>query len=222
MGAVATGGQLKSTERRGKGGPRNTDRTRYNAIRHGILAQSVVLEGENRQEYEDLRQALGMDLGAVGMLEEMWVDQLASLYWRLARLQRAEADGGLAIEQLHRYEVSLRNEMKTVLDRLYEAQSRRRERYPSDWPGVDEDRERKARQEAKHQTEYWGRVAKALAEPERHGTEDGGEDGGGKAGEDYETNSPPEADRGAERAVNAAFEGAGGGAERVIASAAVA
>ena len=135
MGAVAVGQQLNTDTRaaarkRRKGqapkeqhpyGVKDTTHTRYNAVRHGILARGVVLEGEDPEEYEDMRMALGRDFNAIGMLEEMWVDQLASCYWRLRRLLRAEAEGTTPLETLHRYEVGLRNESRGIIADLREA-----------------------------------------------------------------------------------------------------
>ncbi len=65
-----------------------------NALKHGILSSEVVLEtseiGENKKEFEDLQNSLFTDLKPMGILEEILVDRIATTYWRLRRVIRAE------------------------------------------------------------------------------------------------------------------------------------
>ena len=82
---------LKST------GPKTTEgklAVRYNPLRHGLLAKEVVIDSgagkENRADFETLLSQLQEDLQPAGMLEQMLVEKIASLYWRLARVYRAE------------------------------------------------------------------------------------------------------------------------------------
>ena len=82
---------LKST------GPKTTEgkrAVRYNALKHGLLAKEVVIDSgdgkENRADFETLLSQLQEDRQPVGMLEELLVEKIASLYWRLARVYRAE------------------------------------------------------------------------------------------------------------------------------------
>jgi hypothetical protein len=176
MGAVAVGQQLNTDSQASAGkerrkdqapegrppfGIKDTTHTRYNAIRHGILAKGVVLAGEDPQEYEDMRMALERDFDAVGMLEGMWVDQLASCYWRLGRLMRAEAEGTTPLETLHRYEVGLRNEMRGIIADLREAQRRRRASYTESLTDPDLGIARDGA-EAHHLVAYWARVIREL------------------------------------------------------------
>ena len=177
MGAVAVGQQLNRDNRTPKAARRkgqtpdpprqikDTTRTRYNAIRHGILARSVVLEDEDPQMYEDVRTALGMDLGVVGMIEEMWVDQLASCYWRQQRILRAEADPEAKLELLHRYEVGLRNEMKGIIAEVREAQRIRQNGYINAKINPDHRREY-AEAAVKHETGFWEGMQEEFDGPE--------------------------------------------------------
>ena len=70
-------------------GPRTPEgkaRVKWNALKHGLLARSVVvpLKGgpENRRQFKALLEQLHDELNPVGMLEEMLVEQIAVAYWR--------------------------------------------------------------------------------------------------------------------------------------------
>ena len=66
-----------------------------NALKHGILSQAVIpptLERfESREEYDALLASFVESLAPEGPVEEMLVERIATSYWRLARLLRAEA-----------------------------------------------------------------------------------------------------------------------------------
>src|SRR5271168_3286079 len=74
--------------------------SKMNAVKHGIFSSEVLVRGrhfkENPEEFAALHQRLGEDYLPVGVAEEMLVDQLATTFWRLRRLQQAEA-GEIAI-----------------------------------------------------------------------------------------------------------------------------
>ncbi len=82
---------LKSTGPRTENGKK---KSRYNALKHGILAKEVVLPpgraGEDRQAFQDLLAGLRDDLKPEGTLEEMLVEKAASAFWRLGRALRCE------------------------------------------------------------------------------------------------------------------------------------
>jgi hypothetical protein len=63
---------------------------RFNAIRHGLLTQDVVLPGEDMVAFEDLRNQVWADRSPVGPIEEFLVNQIVNAMWRLQRLARAE------------------------------------------------------------------------------------------------------------------------------------
>ena len=71
-------------------GPRDTVRTRLNALKHGILSEHVLIVGgegkEDSERFEEIRRALHEDLGPVGALEELLVDELVTLTWRRRRV----------------------------------------------------------------------------------------------------------------------------------------
>ena len=79
-----------------RGGPRTPigkERSRRNAVKHGILARTVVLEGESHKKFVSLLQGLRGDFQPSGTLENLLVEKLASLAWRYRRMlvtERAE------------------------------------------------------------------------------------------------------------------------------------
>ena len=68
--------------------------SKMNALKHGLLAQTVVVRGhklkESTNEFKKLCQAYYADLAPVGPLEEMLVDQIIQAAWRLRRARTAE------------------------------------------------------------------------------------------------------------------------------------
>jgi hypothetical protein len=63
---------------------------RFNAFRHGLLAQDVVLPGEDADAFEHLWNQVRANLSPMGPIEEFLVDQVVNAMWRLRRLARAE------------------------------------------------------------------------------------------------------------------------------------
>jgi hypothetical protein len=63
---------------------------RFNAVRHGVLAQDVVLSGEDPDAFEDLLNQVRADLSPVGPIEQLLADRVVNIIWRLRRLERAE------------------------------------------------------------------------------------------------------------------------------------
>lgn len=89
-------------------GPRTPEgkaRSRWNALKHGALAQAVIppaLEPfESRAAFEELLDILRAELAPATAMEEVLVERIATSYWRLARLLRAEA-AAVADRQLRR------------------------------------------------------------------------------------------------------------------------
>lgn len=63
-----------------------------NAISHGIFARDVVaFRAERAEDFDALRAALLDDLRPHGALEELLVEQIATLHWRQRRVLRTEA-----------------------------------------------------------------------------------------------------------------------------------
>jgi hypothetical protein len=75
--------------------PEGKNRVRWNALKHGLLARSIVVPAngspENRTQFFYLLAQLHQQLQPVGILEEMLVEQIAVAYWRLRRALKAES-----------------------------------------------------------------------------------------------------------------------------------
>jgi hypothetical protein len=69
----------------------NYEIARFNALRHGVLAQYAVLPWEDAAEYETLIDALAAEYSPQGPTEEHLVEELAGIIWRKRRLRQAEA-----------------------------------------------------------------------------------------------------------------------------------
>lgn len=74
----------------------------WNALKHGMLAKAVLLNvGEFEEDPEELThllEELQADLKPEGMLEKILVEKIATCYWRLRRVMKAEQgeiDNGL-------------------------------------------------------------------------------------------------------------------------------
>jgi hypothetical protein len=59
-------------------------------MKHALLSSQVVLESEDPQELDSLRENLVAHLCPVGSLEELLVDRIAAGFWRLSRALRVE------------------------------------------------------------------------------------------------------------------------------------
>lgn len=76
-------------------GPKDTARTKSNALRHGLFSKEALIGTGNGPEdpllLEELSNALWEDLAPMGALEEMLVQELTALSWRKRRLLKYES-----------------------------------------------------------------------------------------------------------------------------------
>lgn len=62
-------------------------RSRWNAMKHGLLAKhAVVEEYENRKEFSNLLRVLRAEFQPSGVIEEILVERIADCYWNLGRI----------------------------------------------------------------------------------------------------------------------------------------
>ena len=93
---MATRKQLAANRRNAQRstGPRTEQgkaTSRFNAVRHGLRAESPVVPGlESHEEWEAHRDALQTSLRPVGALEQLLVERIVVLSWRLRRVPRYE------------------------------------------------------------------------------------------------------------------------------------
>jgi hypothetical protein len=71
--------------------PEGKARASRNALKHGLLSREVVVDGEDRAEFEAFRDGLVADLAPEGDLEAVLGERIACQWWRLRRVARMEA-----------------------------------------------------------------------------------------------------------------------------------
>ena len=76
---------LKST------GPRNTEATRFNALKHGMDAASIVIPGEDPALYDELAADYRRQFRPSSAVETFHVETLIHADWQKRRLRRVEA-----------------------------------------------------------------------------------------------------------------------------------
>jgi hypothetical protein len=71
--------------------PEGKAAVRHNALKHGLLAEHVLVIGEDKDELRALGERMVAKLQPEGELEELLVEQIVAAHWRLQRLHRVEA-----------------------------------------------------------------------------------------------------------------------------------
>jgi len=74
-------------------GPRTAhgkERSKRNALKHGLLSKALLLKNESRVEFASLHDGLRESLDPQGRLENELVENLAAILWRKRRLLQAE------------------------------------------------------------------------------------------------------------------------------------
>src|SRR6202047_3790575 len=61
-----------------------------NALRHGLRARTVVLPGENREEFNQLCDDLEVEWHPQSRTEQFYVEQMAVSQWKLTRMELGE------------------------------------------------------------------------------------------------------------------------------------
>ena len=87
-----------------------------NSLRHGLRARTVVLPGEDRQEFQLLCDDLEAEWQPLTRTEQFYVEQMAVAQWKLRRMEVAEVN---IFSQLAAAKTQL-----PLLDRLWQAQCR--------------------------------------------------------------------------------------------------
>src|SRR5260370_15144548 len=78
---------LKST------GPKTPDgkaAVKLNALRHGLRARTVVLPGENSDDFHQLCDGLETEWNPESRTEQFYVEQMTISQWKLTRIELAE------------------------------------------------------------------------------------------------------------------------------------
>src|SRR5438067_1210728 len=70
--------------------PEGKAAVRLNSLRHGLRARTVVLPGENPEEFQELCDDLEAEWKPKSRSEQFYVEQMAISQWKLTRMEMAE------------------------------------------------------------------------------------------------------------------------------------
>jgi len=87
-----------------------------NALRHGLRARTVVLPGENREEFTQLCDDLEVEWHPQSRTEQFYVEQMAVSQWKLTRMEVVEVN-------IFKDAEGPKNQLP-MLDRLWQAECR--------------------------------------------------------------------------------------------------
>ena len=123
--------QIQASRENGKksDGPKNTSKTRLNAIKHGILTDIVHCETEEeRQAFEAMRDALMEDLAPETQMEQFYAERIAQCIWRTRLIEKRLANphlGSEVWERFGRYDRMVSRELTIAEDKLAALQTAR-------------------------------------------------------------------------------------------------
>jgi hypothetical protein len=84
---------MEDKNRRGPKTERGKAIVRLNPVKHGVLSQTPVIPLiEKQEDWERLRAGVIESVKPVGLLEELYADRIAGLFWRLYRTVRLETE----------------------------------------------------------------------------------------------------------------------------------
>ena len=72
-------------------GPKDTTKTRFNGVQHGLTSKQTVIPGESQEEYDKFHAEFLQDLNPHSTMERTLADRAIAAAWRLKRFQRMEA-----------------------------------------------------------------------------------------------------------------------------------
>ena len=88
--------QIKANQENGKLGGVKTDEgkavSRYNAIKHGILCQDILIKGEDENSLIELGKKMRVELRPETEIELLLVDRIIASTWRLKRALKGESE----------------------------------------------------------------------------------------------------------------------------------
>jgi hypothetical protein len=71
--------------------PEGKASVRHNALKHGLLAQEILLPEEDEEVLREMDERLRAELRPEGEMEDLLVEQIVATQWRLRRMRRVEA-----------------------------------------------------------------------------------------------------------------------------------
>jgi hypothetical protein len=108
-------------------------RSRWNALKHGVLSQHLpVLHEDDSQTYTLLLENLRRDLNPGNALEEILVEKIAMAYWRLyiaygyeAEFARSRGEFIVVADRMGRYANTIHRQLLQAMNELERLQRRR-------------------------------------------------------------------------------------------------
>jgi hypothetical protein len=66
--------------------PKGKERSKLNALKHGLFSKKVLMKGDSRADFKYLLNELRNDRQPVGILEEIYVEKFAAVLWVYRRI----------------------------------------------------------------------------------------------------------------------------------------
>src|SRR5947207_5682305 len=94
---MATPAQIEANRRNafqstGPRTPQGKAAVSMNSLRHGLRARTVVLPGENREEFNQLCDDLEVEWNPHSRTEQFYVEQMVVSQWKLTRMEVGEVN----------------------------------------------------------------------------------------------------------------------------------
>ena len=83
--------RLNAQKSTGPRTPEGKEKASRNAVKHGLLAEQVVIHGEDPAEFDGYRDRMLGELAPVGEVETMLAERAVGLAWRLRRAERFQS-----------------------------------------------------------------------------------------------------------------------------------
>jgi hypothetical protein len=90
--ARAAASRRNGAKSRGPKTPEGTARSAQNALKHGLCAQKLVLDGEDAQALAALEAAVLEELAPEGVVQRLLAGRIVRAAWRLERAERIETE----------------------------------------------------------------------------------------------------------------------------------
>ena len=113
-------------------GDEGKDISKYNAVKHGLLSDKVLMKNEKKAELDDLKEKVRNDLKPCSEIELLLIDRITANFWRLRRAMLIEKENVLTsegdglqygAEKVFRYEMMLERGIYKALHELQRIQS---------------------------------------------------------------------------------------------------
>jgi hypothetical protein len=88
--AQVTANRLNAQKSTGPRTPEGKAVVAQNAVKHGLLAQEVVIKGEDRDQFARWREGMLAELAPAGDVESELAERIVGLFWRLRRAERLQ------------------------------------------------------------------------------------------------------------------------------------